>query len=126
MTKVFLCTPHKLGDLNYQLIDRIKKLGFEVLCAATHSPQDAPFNQMFETNINLIKQSDIFIAVLKDYGKDLTAEVDMAYAWKKPTIGLDFNANKNDVMSYYAFDKIIDPDQLEETLSKFSEVAPSA
>ena len=119
MKTIFLCTPHKLGDLNHELIEKIKKMGFNVLCAATHSPQDIPFDQMFKTNVELIKKSDIFVAVLKDYGKDLTAEVGMAYAWKKPTIGIDFNAKKEDVMCYYAFDKIISLEQLEETLSKF-------
>ncbi len=118
MKTVFLCTPHKLGDLNHQLIDRIKKLGFNVLCAVTHSPQNVPYDQMFKTNVELIKKSDIFVAVLKDYGKDLTAEVGMAYAWHKPSIGIDFNAKNDDVMSYYALDKIIKSEQLEEALSK--------
>lgn len=116
MKTVFLCTPHKLGDLNYELIARIKALGFNVLCAVTHSPQDAPHDQMFLTNVNLIRQSDIFIAVLKDYGKDLTAEVGMAYAWNMPRIGIDFNAKESDVMTYYALDQIIKPEKLEEIL----------
>lgn len=119
MKKVFLCTPHKLGKLNNELIDRIKSVGFEVICAVTHSPQDVPFDQMFETNIELIKQSDIFVAVLKDYGKDLTAEVGMAYAWNIPRIGIDYNAQKSDVMCYYALQEIIKPEQLEDILSKY-------
>ncbi|HLD56781.1 MAG TPA: nucleoside 2-deoxyribosyltransferase [archaeon] len=119
MKTVFLCTPHKLGSLNYDLIERIKKLGFNVLCAVTHSPQNVSFDEMFKTNINLIKSADIFVAVLKDYGKDLTAEVGMAFAWEKPTIGIDFNAKQNDVMCYYALDKVIKPEELENSLSKF-------
>lgn len=119
MKKIFLCTPFKLGNLNHELIDRINKLGFKVLCAVTHSPQDAPFDKMFKTNVNLIKQSEIFVAVLKDYGKDLTAEVGMAYAWNMPMIGIDFGAQESDVMCFYAFDKIIKPEDLEKTLSEF-------
>lgn len=119
MKTVFLCTPHKLGDLNHQLIKRIKILGFNVLCAVTHSSQKVSFEQMFETNVDLIRKSDIFVAVLKDYGKDLTAEVGMAYAWEIPKIGIDYNASKEDVMCYYAFDEIIKPEQLEDTLNKF-------
>ena len=42
----------------------------------------------------------------------------MAYAWEKPSIGIDFGADKEDVMCYYALDKIIKPEELEETLSK--------
>jgi len=94
-------------------------MGFNVLCAVTHSPQNVPHNKMFKTNVELIKKSDIFVAVLKDYGKDLTAEVGMAYAWGKLSIGIDYNANKGDVMCYYSLDQIIKPEQLEETLSKF-------
>ncbi|MFH1752205.1 MAG: nucleoside 2-deoxyribosyltransferase [archaeon] len=119
MKKLFLCTPHKLGNLNLELINRIKELGFEVLCAVTHTPQDTEFDEMFKKNVELIKQADVFVAVLKDYGKDLTAEVGMAYAWNKPKIGIDFNAKKEDVMCYYAFDKVIKPEQLEEFLVRF-------
>jgi hypothetical protein len=118
MKKVFLCTPHKLGKLNYELIERIKAVGFEVLCAVTHSPQNVPYDKMFKTNIDLIKKSDIFVAVLKDYGKDLTFEVGLAYGWNMPMIGLDFNALKSDVMTYYSIDKIIKPENLESELEK--------
>ncbi len=84
MKKVFLCTPHKLGNLNHELIKRIEKSGFEVLCAATHTPQDLPAMEIFKKNVELIRKSDIFVAVLKDYDKDLTSEVGMAFAWNKP------------------------------------------
>ncbi|NMC35525.1 hypothetical protein GYA49_00610 [Candidatus Beckwithbacteria bacterium] len=119
MKTVFLCTPHKLGQLNFDLIKRIEKLGFKVLCAVTHSPQNVSYQQMFQTNVNLIKQADIFVVVLKDYGKDLTAEVGMAYAWQIPSIGIDYNADKTDVMSYYALDEIIKLEDLEKTLEKY-------
>lgn len=85
----------------------------------THSPQDVPHAQMFDTNIALIEQSDIFIAVLKDYGKDLTFEVGLAYGWHKPTIGINYNALESDVMTYYSLDKIINPDELEQALETF-------
>src|SRR4030042_2342922 len=106
---VFLCTPHKLGDLNYELIKRIESLGFNVLCAVTHSPKNVPYNERFKKNVELIRKADIFIAVLKDYGKDLTAEVGMAYAWDMPRIGINYNAEEKDVMCYYALQKIIEP-----------------
>lgn len=121
MKTVFLCTPHKLGDLNRELIERIKKIGFNVLCAVTHTPQDMPREEIFKKNVELIKNSDVFVAVLKNYGKDLAAEVGMAFAWEKPSIGIDFNAKAEDIMIYHAFYKIIKPEQLEETLSEFLE-----
>lgn len=114
--KVFLCTPHKLGELNYQLIEKIENIGFNVLCAVTHSPQNAPYKKMFNTNVKLIKQSDIFVAVLKDYGKDLTAEVGMAFAWDMPRLGIDYNARKEDVMCYFSLPQIIKPNKLEQSL----------
>ena len=77
---VYLSTPLKLGRLNMELITRIEKLGFHVFCAVRDSPNDVPYAQMFQNNVVLIQRSDLFIAVLKDYGKDLTAEVGMAYA----------------------------------------------
>jgi len=116
MKTVFLCTPHKLGDLNHELITRIKNAGFEVLCAATHSPQDRSLKDIFETNVGLINKSDILVAVLKDYGKDLTWEVGYAYGKKMPTLGIDYSALEMDVMTYYSLDKIIKPEELETAL----------
>lgn len=119
MKTIFLCTPHKLGELNFSLIDKIKKQGFEVICAVTHSPQNVPGHQIFQTNADLIKRADVFVAVLKDYGNDLAAEVGMAYAWKIPSIGIDYEAKNTDVMCFYALDEIIRPEKLEEVLSKY-------
>jgi len=113
---VFLCTPCKLGRLNFELIERIEQLGFHVLCAVKDSPDDVPYDQMFQNNVALIQRSNLFVAVLKDYSKDLAAEVGMAYAWGKPRIGLDFEAHKTDVMCYYALERVVKPDELEETL----------
>ena len=116
MKTVYLCAPRKLEKLSRKLIKRITKLGFTVLCAVTHTPQDMPREQIFKRNVELIKKSDVFVAVLKDYGKDLAAETGMAYALEKTTIGIDFNAQPDDIMIYYAFDKIIKPEQLEDIL----------
>ena len=119
MKKIYLCTPHKLGELNHELINRIQALGFEVLCAVTHTPQNVSLDKIFMINVNLIKQADIFVAVLKDYGKDLTAEIGMAYAWNKPIIGIDYNAQRTDAMCYYACNKIIKPEDIEKELLEF-------
>ena len=90
--------------------------GFNVLCAATHSPQDRTPKEIFETNVELIRKSDVLVAVLKDYGKDLTWEVGFAYGMKMPTIGIDYNVQESDVMTYYSLDKIIKPEDLESAL----------
>ena len=119
MKTIYLCTPFKLGKLNHQLIKQIGSLGFNVISAITDTPQDTSHEQIFQRNVDLIKKCDIFVAVLKDYGKDLTAEVGMAYSLGKKMIGLDYNADKEDVMCYYALDEIVKPAELEKALAKY-------
>lgn len=122
MKKVFLATPIKLDKLNHDIAKRLENIGFKVLSAHRHTmhlQKPEKFEELFEENVKMIKKSDIFVAVLKDYGKDLTAEVGMVYAWKKPAIGIDFDADVWDVMSYFAFDEIIKPEELEEKMKKY-------
>ncbi|MBI2600907.1 nucleoside 2-deoxyribosyltransferase [Candidatus Daviesbacteria bacterium] len=119
MKTVYLCAPNKLGDLILKLIKRIEAQGFKVLSPFIHTNQHATNEEIFKRNIEMIKNADIFVVVLKEYGKDLTAEVGMAYAWGKPMVGIDYNADKNDVMAYYAFSEIIKPVALEKTLEKY-------
>ncbi|MBU1177592.1 nucleoside 2-deoxyribosyltransferase [Patescibacteria group bacterium] len=119
MKTIYLCTPIKLGELNHQLINRIENLDFKVLCAMTDTAQDLSFEKIFTRNVDLIKQSDLLVVVLKDYGKDLTAEVGMAYSLGKPMVGIDYNADKEDVMCYYALNEVIKTPDLEKTLKKY-------
>lgn len=116
---IFLSVACKERELGAELTGRIERLGFRVLSALTDSPDDAPFPEMFRTNVELIRQSDIFVAVLNKYGKDLAAEVGMAYAWGMPRIGLDFAAIEKDVMVYYALEKVVKPSELEECLRAY-------
>ena len=113
---IFLSIACKERELGAELTERIQRLGFRVLSALTDSPDDVPLPEMFRNNVELIRQSDIFVAVLSKYGKDLAAEVGMAYAWGMPRIGLDFTALEEDVMVYYALEKIVKPSDLEESL----------
>ena len=62
------------------------------------TPQDRPFAEIFKQNVELIKKADVFVAVLKNYGKDLTAEVGMAYGWGIPSLGIDYNALEKDIL----------------------------
>ncbi|NQV12777.1 MAG: nucleoside 2-deoxyribosyltransferase [Parcubacteria group bacterium] len=119
MKTIYLCAPIKLGELNHQLIKKIEKAGFKVLCAMVDTAQDLSYKEIFARNVDLIKQSDLLVVVLKDYGKDLTAEVGMAYGLGKPMIGINYNADKEDVMCYYALDEIIKPEAIESVLKKY-------
>ena len=119
MKTVFLCTPLKNKEVALDLIKRIKRAGARVLCAVTDTPQHLPPKDRFTTNVGLIKQSDIFVALLKDYGKDLIAEAGMAYAWGKTMIGVDYNLDPEDIMLYYTLNKVVKPDQLENALRPY-------
>ena len=119
MKTIYLCTPHKLGDFNRELAERIGRESFKIVGAFSHTPQDVTKKDIFDRNVELLKSADVFIAVFKDYGKDLTAEVGMAFAWNMPRFGIDYTALESDIMSFYGIGRIIKPEQLEETLKEY-------
>jgi nucleoside 2-deoxyribosyltransferase len=117
MKTVFVSIPMKEGALGLSIVDRIRTLGFRVLSAlGEESPDEAPPAQMFRTNVALIQQSDIFVGVLRNYGRDLAAEVGMAYAWRIPSVGIHYGDGNDDVMVRQAFARIIAPAELESAL----------
>ena len=124
-TCVYVAAPNKLAGLTRSIMDRIAQSDdvFEVVSASTHTDQTLSSRAIFECNVELMRRSNIFVAVLKDYGKDLTAEIGMAYMLRRyePSIerfvlGIDYTADATDVMSYNAFDRVVQPDQLEGAL----------
>ncbi len=128
---VFLASPRKNSnlegvDLNESLADRIEETGFRCIYAARDTDQKMSPQHIFQTNLTYIQQADIFIAVLKNYTKNLSWEVGYANARKecrenpKVVIGLDFGEiNPDDLMLLESFDKIIKPDELETELEKY-------
>lgn len=123
--RVYVAAPNRLAALTRTIMDRIDRLGdFEAVSASTHTDQTLSPRAIFDRNVELIRGANLFVAVLKDYGKDLTAEVGMAYMLRRCdshvdrlTIGLDYTADPADVMSYHAFDNVVAPDQLETILT---------
>ena len=123
--RVYVAAPNRLAALTRTIMDRIDRIGdFEAVSASTHTDQTLSPRAIFDRNVELIRGANVFIAVLKDYGKDLTAEVGMAYMLRRSdshiyrfTVGLDYTADPADVMSYNAFDKVVAPDQLETVLT---------
>jgi nucleoside 2-deoxyribosyltransferase len=96
--KIYLCSPHKFPALNEAIIQQLSQAGFLVFHAAKDTDQQMSASEIFKANLELIQKSDIVLAVYKDYGKDFAFEVGYAFALKKRIIGLDVNANSNDVM----------------------------
>lgn len=123
--RVYVAAPNRLAALTRTIMDRIDRIGdFEAVSASTHTDQTLSPRAIFDRNVELIRGANVFIAVLKDYGKDLTAEVGMAYMLRRSdshidrfTVGLDYTVDPADVMSYHAFDKVVAPDQLETILT---------
>lgn len=117
MTTVFLSVPMKERTFGLELVERIEALGFDVLSAlGDESPDDAPPGEMFQTNVELIRRSNIFVAVLGSHGKDLAAEVGMAYAWGMPRLGVDCGAAGDDVMVRQALERIVRPEEVTDAL----------
>lgn len=129
---VFLCTARvnslsENDDLNASLAERIEKLGFQCIYAVRDTDQTMPKPHIHKVNINHIESSEIFIAVLKNYSKNLTFEVGYALALKrrlgKPQIllAIDFGeTNPEDAMTIHSFDKIIKPEELEAELRRYT------
>lgn len=114
---MFVSVPIKERQLGLAVEARVRNLGFNVLSAlGDTSPDDVA---MFESNVSLIARCHMFVAVLRNYGRDLAAEVGMAYAWRMPSIGVDFGDGKDDVMVRHALGRIVGPDELEEALREF-------
>jgi len=116
LPRVYICSPNKHATVTRALLKQATEAGFEAVSAITHTDQTLTEQGIFQRNVELIRSSLFFVAVLLDYGKDLTAEVGMAYAWGKPSVGLNYNALSSDVMSYYALDDIVPPESFSEVL----------
>ncbi len=112
LPRVYICSPNKHATVTRALLKQATEAGFEAVSAITHTDQTLTEQGIFQRNVELIQSCPFFVAVLLDYGKDLTAEVGMAYAWNKNSVGLDYNALSSDVMSYYALDRVVPPESL--------------
>ena len=129
---VFLCSARanskpENDHLNETLADKIEKLDFGCIYAARDTDQTQPANIVHATNKSHIKNSEIFVAVLKNYSKNLAGEVGYAHARKelgqnpRVILGLDFGeTNPDDLMMIQSFDKIIKPEELEAELKKYA------
>lgn len=114
--RLYVCAPNKIRDKTLEIVSQLSAtsvngLSFDVVSAVTHTDQSLDGPGLFSRNVELIRSSQFFVAVLKDYGKDLAAEVGMAYALDIERVGLDFGANPADVMVYYSL-PVIQPDKL--------------
>lgn len=129
---VYLCSARANSKpendcLNQTLADKIEKLGFGCIYADRDTDQTQLDNIVHATNKSHIINSEIFVAVLKNYSKNLAMEVGYAHARKElgqnpqVILGIDFReTNTDDLMTIQSFDKIIKLEELETELKKYA------
>ena len=110
--KIYLCSPNKHLELCTKWVHDLTAAGFEVKCACIDTPQHEGHSEIFRVNTKRIEDCTLFVGILKDYGKDFGMETGFARALNKVMIGVDYNADKGDVMVYQAFTVILKPDEL--------------
>ncbi|MBU5537004.1 MAG: nucleoside 2-deoxyribosyltransferase [Candidatus Aenigmatarchaeota archaeon] len=113
-----LYSSRRNADVNDEIESLLTASGFEVLRPSKLTPQNAAPALIFKSNIELIRQADVMVAVLRGYGKDTAAEVGIAYGMGIPVVGVDFDADPKDVMIYNALTEIVKIEQLPHVLSK--------
>lgn len=80
LPRVYICSPNKQVTTTRALLRQATEAGFDAVSAITHTDQTLTEQGIFRRNVELIQSCPFFVAVLRDYGKDLTAEVGMAYS----------------------------------------------
>lgn len=108
---VFVCFSKRAKELGKTVADTLETNGYETRYALRDTDQGASPADIYRNNIKLIRQSDIFVAVLDRYGKDLATEVGYAKGLGMPAFGLDYNADPADIMLWFSLN-IIQPESL--------------
>ncbi|MDR3625053.1 MAG: nucleoside 2-deoxyribosyltransferase [Chlamydiales bacterium] len=120
MKKIFICAPNRHKEKTRKLADKLEKVGFSVKYAAEFTKQNMETKDIFESNMKLIKNSDIFLAYFVDdghYGIDFAVEVGQVSGMGRPVFGFaDLHENKmdefqkkldKDVMFIYSIDTLV-------------------
>lgn len=67
---------------------------------------------LFEHNVQGIRDSDIFISIIKNLGKDTSVEIGIAYALGKRRIAVAYEVDPRDTMVYHASGKKVKEEDL--------------
>lgn len=115
--KAFIATSIKHNEEVSRIVRTLEELSINYQCCLTEDG-NLEGQELFEHNFNGISNSDIFISVIKNLGKDVSAEIGMAYALNKIRIGVNYNADDRDVMPYFAAGEMIRESELKSTLNR--------
>lgn len=113
--KAFIATSIKHKEEVFRIVKILDRLSIIHQCCITEVGNQEG-KELFDHNVEGIKSSDIFISVLKNLGKDVSTEIGIAYVLNKKRVGINYNADPMDVMPYFATDKILKEDELEQYL----------
>jgi len=113
--KAFIATSIKHKEEVGRIVKTLEDLSIDCQCCLTEE-ENLEGHALFDHNYKGISESDIFISVLKNLGKDVSAEIGMAYSLGKKRIGIDYNANPEDVMPYFAAGYIVSEERFREKL----------
>jgi hypothetical protein len=115
--KVFIATSLKNKKEVQKIVKTLEDLSVEYQCCLTEK-DNLEGEELFNHNYRGILDSDLFISVLKNLGKDVSTEIGMAYALNKKRIGINYNIDKKDLMPYFAAGEIIKENEVGNTLKK--------
>lgn len=90
MKKIFICAPNKYKEKTEKLAAKLEELGFLVTFAAKNTDQNLKKKEIFDSDLKLIKDSDVFLAYFANdghYGIDFAVEVGKVSEMKKQMIG---------------------------------------
>ncbi|OGI12490.1 hypothetical protein A3K64_03230 [Candidatus Micrarchaeota archaeon RBG_16_36_9] len=120
MKKIFICAPNKYKERTEKLAIKLEELGFQVTFAAKNTDQNMEKEKIFESDMKLIRKSDVFLCYFVNdghYGIDFAVEVGKVSEMKKQMIGFvdvpkeELDKFKNnlekDVMFKHSFSKFV-------------------
>ena len=123
--RAFVATSLRNKEEALRIIEILKVKNIQVQCCLT---EEGHFTgkELFEHNCKGISESDLFLAVLKDLGRDVSSEIGMAYGLGKKRIGVLYNTTPEDLMPYFSAGEIIREENLSSLIERMStkEVRP--
>lgn len=92
--KIFISSSLRNFELNRKIAEVLENNGYVVYLPQRDTPQSNDISSVFKANIDGIRSSDVVVAILVNYGRDLCFEVGYAYGIGKPVIGLTLGNNE--------------------------------
>lgn len=107
MKTIYICSRLKNGPINRKLTNVLESKKHKVHLPERDTPQFESSDKIFDVNLEAIRRSDIFLAVLRGGGLDFGFEVGYAYAIGKHIIGFtEDDSYKDDPMLARAITRV--------------------